>query len=146
MQNNISPAGELSYYGLSLLSYLRDSHPFLAGDKEFIAQRADSAAEVYSEAIRNGHNHIEAEEAAAEELYRGLRFSAFTTLVNILWDEFPGQVPEKDAREVAMRLYPLCTPVLKQYTISDDFESSPQFGMLYSDLVGTVQILMQNGL
>lgn len=73
-----TPTGELSYYGLSLLSYLKDSHPELIAEGEFIAERADSAAQAYSEAIRSGCNHIEAEEIAREELYRGLHFHPTT--------------------------------------------------------------------
>ena len=76
-----TPTGELSYYGLSLLSYLKDSHPELIAESEFIAERADSAAQAYSEAIRSGCNHIEAEEIAREELCRGLHFSPYNTLV-----------------------------------------------------------------
>lgn len=145
MQNSITPTWGLSYYALSLLSFLREYHPHLAEDADFIAQRADSAAEVYSEAIRNGRNHIEAEEAASEELYRNLRFSPFTTLVNILWDEFSGEVAEEEARSVAQRLYPLCGNILEKYSLSDDFDTTPQFGLLYTELVGTVKILLENG-
>lgn len=145
MQDSIISWGELSYYGLSLLSFLRENHPLLAEDTDFITQRADSAAQVYSEAIQSGHNHIEAEEAASEELYRGLRFSAFNTLVNILWDEFSGEVSEDEARSVALRLYPLCVNVLERYSLSDDFDMTPQYGMLYTELVGSLQILLENG-
>ena len=35
---------ELSYFRLSLLSYLRDSHPHLANNNAFIAARGDAAA------------------------------------------------------------------------------------------------------
>ena len=56
-------------------TYLKDSHPELIAESEFIAERADSAAQAYSEAIRSGCNHIEAEEIAREELCRGLHFS-----------------------------------------------------------------------
>jgi len=38
---------KLSYFRLSLLSYLRDSHPHLANDAAFIATRGDAAAEAY---------------------------------------------------------------------------------------------------
>lgn len=101
-----TPTGELSYYGLSLLSYLKDSHPELIAEGEFIAERADSAAQAYSEAIRSGCNHIEAEEIAREELYRGLHFSPYNTLVNILWREFEAEIPEDTARQAALRLLP----------------------------------------
>jgi len=144
-KNNSSPKDELSYYGLSLLSYLRDSHPDKAGDKAFIAKRADRASEVYSEAIRNGLTHIEAEEQANTELYRDLHFSAYNTLVNILWDEFPAEIPEDDAHRVALQVLPLCGNVLVKYTLTDNFADTPQYDLLYTELVGTIQILLEDG-
>lgn len=49
-----APHTGLSYYGLSLLSYLRESHPDLADDADFIRTRAQAAAETYSRIIRSG--------------------------------------------------------------------------------------------
>lgn len=144
-ENQYIPTGELSYYGLSLLSYLQDSHPNLAADREFIAERADRAAELYSETIRNGRTHIEAEEQASAELYRGLHFSPYNTLVNILWREFATQIPEDDARTAARLLLPLCGGVLAEYTFPDDFSQSSQYELFYTKLVGTVQIILANG-
>ena len=118
-----TPTGELSYYGLSLLSYLKDSHPELIAESEFIAERADSAAQAYSEAIRSGCNHIEAEEIAREELYRGLHFSPYNTLVNIL-----------------------CRGVLEKYDLTDDFADTPDYELFYTELTGTVQILLEDGI
>ena len=141
-----TPTGELSYYGLSLLSYLKDSHPALAADGEFIAGRADSAAEAYSRAIRSGRNHIEAEESAREELFRGLHFSPYNTLVHILWREFETEIPEEAARQAALRLLPLCRGVLDKYDLRDDFAGTPDYESLYTELTGTVQILLEDGL
>lgn len=141
-------SGELSYYGLSLLSFLRESHPTLADDGSFIAQRADRAAEVYSEAIRTGATHPEAEAAASEELYRGLHFSVYDTLVHILWDEFAAEVPEEAARTAALRLLgqPALRDILAKYNLADDFASTPAYERLYTELTGTVQILLEDGL
>lgn len=47
--------GELSCFKSALLFYLRESHPHMADDKAFIRERADSAAEAYEHAIRNGY-------------------------------------------------------------------------------------------
>ena len=118
-----SPYEELSYYGLSLLSYLRDSHPELAVDRSFIAGRADRAAEAYSDAIRAGSTHTAAEAAASEELYRGLHFSPYNTLVHILWDEFASEIPEDAARAVALRLLtlPALRDVLAKYDLCGRF-------------------------
>ncbi|MDL2244058.1 DUF1896 domain-containing protein [Parabacteroides sp. OttesenSCG-928-J18] len=144
-KNNSSPRGELSYYGLSLLSYLHDSHPDKTGDKAFIIKRTDRATEVYSEAIRSGLTHIEAEEQANAELYRDLHFSAYNTLVNILWDEFPLEIPEDAARKVALQVLPLCGNVLAKYTLTDDFADTPAYDLLYTELVGTIEILLEDG-
>lgn len=144
-KNNLTPQGELSYYGLSLQSYLEESHPDRAADRAFITERADHAAEVYSEAIRSGHTHIEAEELASTELYRGLHFSPYNTLVNILWDEFSAEIPEDRARAVALLALPLCADVLAKYALTDDFADSPQYDLLYTELTGTVQILLEDG-
>lgn len=144
-KNNSSPQGELSYYCLSLLSYLGDSHPDKAGDKAFITKRADRATEVYSEAIRSGLTHIEAEEQASTELYRDLHFSVYNTLINILWDEFSVEIPEDAAHKVALQVLPLCGNVLAKYTLTDDFADTPAYDLLYTELVGTIQILLEDG-
>jgi len=144
-KNNQSLRGELSYYGLSLLSYLRDSHPDKAKDRAFIVKRADLAAEVYSQAIQGGLTHIEAEEQANTELYRNLHFSAYNTLVNILWDEFSAEIPEDNARKVALQVLPLCGNVLAKYTLTDDFADTPAYDLLYTELTGTIEILLEDG-
>ena len=126
-----TPTGELSYYGLSLLSYLKDSHPELIAEGEF---------------IRSGCNHIEAEEIAREELCRGLHFSPYNTLVNILWREFEAEIPEDTARQAALRLLPLCRGVLEKYDLTDDFADTPDYELFYTELTGTVQILLEDGI
>ena len=140
-----TPQGDLSYYGLSLLSYPTNNRPDLAADNTFIAGRADLAAEVYSDTVKSGLTHIEAEERASAELYRGLHFSPYNTLRNILWDEFSTEIPENDAPAVALRLLPLCTEILAKYDLSDDFAATAEYGLLYTELTGIVQILLEDG-
>lgn len=140
-----TPAGELSYYGLSLLSYLRESHPELAADAVFVAERADEAAQTYSGSIHEGRTHTEAEEAASAQLYRGLLFSPYNTLVHIIWDEFAQEIPEEEARFAARLLLPLCGEVLSKYDLTDDFASCAQYNQLYTELVGNIQILLGDG-
>lgn len=145
MTKNNKPQGELSYYGLSLLSFLKDSHPDRIADKAFIADRADRAAEVYSDTIKSGCTHIEAEERASAELYRDLHFSPYNTIVNILWDEFSAEIPEESARAIALELLPLCGSVLAKYNLTDDFADTLQHDSLYTELTGTIQILLEDG-
>ena len=117
---------ELSYYRLTLLSFLRESHPDLADDESFVATRSEQAAEAFSAAVRSGLTYDDAAQQA---------------------NEFAAEVPEGSARSVALQLLPECRKVFAGYTLSDDFMFSPEFGQLYDELTGTVVIwLEENGL
>ena len=63
----------------------------------------------------------------------------------ILWDEFSTEIPENDAPAVALRLLPLCTEILAKYDLSDDFAATAEYGLLYTELTGIVQILLEDG-
>lgn len=112
---------EMSYFWLNLLSFLRDSHPDKANDFSFFSGRGDMAAEAYSDVIKSGLNHIQAAEIANETLFAGLHFSPYNTIVNILWNEFANEVPEGEARGLAIKLLPECKSVFAGYPLSDGF-------------------------
>lgn len=137
---------ELSYYGLSLLSYLKENHPDRAEDTAFIKERADAAAETYSNAIKDGLTHPESGELASEVLFRGLHFSPYNTLIHILWTEFPNEIPEEKAKEITIQILPLCSEVLDKYHFSDDFDGTSNYNEFYTELTGTVQMLLEDGL
>lgn len=143
-QNNVLVDG-LSYYGLSLLSFLLDSHPDLASDSILIRSRADRAAEAYCQAIRNGESRSEADAQAALVLYQGLHFSLYNTIVNILWDEFQDLVPEDKARNIARDILPHAAFLKREYDLNDDFDTSPEYQRFYTELVGTIQNLIDYG-
>ena len=44
IQDKNTVTGELSYFEMTLLLYLKESHPHIAGDKELVQMRADEAA------------------------------------------------------------------------------------------------------
>ncbi|GHT70197.1 hypothetical protein AGMMS50239_38230 [Bacteroidia bacterium] len=125
---------------------LTDSHPLLANDAAFIAACVETATEAYNNAIRDGLPHNRAEELANVELYRELLFSPYNTIVNIIWNEFAAEIPEDDAREAALLLLPLCSRVLEKYSLSDDFAETPEYYLLYTELTGTIQILLEDGI
>lgn len=139
-QNQKSQPQELSYFRLSLLAFLRESHPELANDTDFIASRGDSAAEAYSETVRSGLSHDAAAEVANEVLFANLHFSKYDTLVTILWNEFENEVPQGSAKALALQLIPVCEEVFVHYPLSDDFAFDPQFDNLYMELTGTILI------
>jgi len=136
---------EISYFHLSLFSFLRDSHPEKAADHAFIAARSDAAAEAYSAAIKSGHTHEGAEERASQILYAGLHFSPYRTVVNILWDEFWEETDSAWAEMVALKLLPHLAATFAKYPLSDDFAGSADYRWLYAELVGEIQILLEDG-
>jgi hypothetical protein len=146
MNTNKSTVERLSWFRLSLLSYLRDAHPDKAADRAFVVSRGDAGAEAYSAAIHAGHTHDEADEIAAQTLYAGLHFSPYRTLVTILWDEFEGEVNPALAEGLAMELLPRLSSILKKYTLSDDFADSREYEQLYTELTGAIQMLLEDGL
>ncbi len=130
---------ELSYYGLLLLSFLKESHPQLATDTDFIRLRSEAAAESYADAIANGYSHQSAEEIASSILYEGLLFSRYDTIRNVLINEFT-IVPAERIDSLALELLAPCEEVFAEYPISDTFASSPEFTTLYTELVGFIDL------
>jgi len=142
MNKNIEPV-ELSYYQLTLQSFLRESHPELANDSELIASRADLAAQTYSQSIKAGQSHNRAEALASEVLYKGFYFSKHDTIVNVLWNEFNEEVPQGSAKNMAQKLLAYCESIFAKYPLSDDFAYEPEFNELYTELTGTIVIWME---
>jgi hypothetical protein len=142
MKRNIDSV-KLSYYRLTLQSFLKESHPELANDAEFIASRGDLAAQTYSKAIFEEHSHDQAEALANEVLYKGLYFSKHDTIVNVLWNEFNLEVPQGSAKNLAQILLAFCEDVFAKYPISDEFAYEPEFNQLYTELTGTIVIWME---
>jgi hypothetical protein len=134
---------ELSYYGFSLLSFLKESHPELVYDEDYISKRASLAAETYSQAVKDGYSHDEAEELANEVLYKELGFSKHDSIVNVLWNEFADEVPQGVAKELAQKILPVCEEVFAKYPLTDDFAYDPQYNQLYTELTGVIVIWLE---
>lgn len=134
---------ELSYYRLTLLSYLKESHPHLASDTDFIKNRADEASEAYSNAIKDGLSQTEAEELANLTLFRGLLFSKHDTIVHVLWNEFADIVPQSEAKDFALRILPQCEEIFSGYPLSDEFMYSPGYEKLYTELTGFIDLWLE---
>ena len=130
--------GELSCFKSALLFYLRESHPHMADDKAFIRERADSAAEAYEHAIRDGLSVRQALEQADAVLYQDLRFSRFDTVFEVVSEWFPEVRPEKRAGFCLKVLSP-AEIVFSKYPIDDRFESSPACHTLTVELTGFIQ-------
>jgi len=142
MKQNNEPI-EMSYYGLSLLSFLKDSHPDKANDTTFVEARANLAAETFEKALLDGYVQLQAEEMANETLFCGLHFSRHDTIINVLWNELSEEVPQGDASEMAIRLLPHLKNVFEKYPLSDDFAYTPEYEQLYTELTGVILIYFE---
>ena len=136
---------ELSYFRLKLEGYLRDHHPELITDSAFIGARADLALSSYCDSVAQGFSHLEAEAMASEILYQGLHFSKYDTLVSILEQEFSEELPEP----LPHRLAPILLgnksiqAVFSKYDLRDDFDGSREYEQLYTELTGTIVLLIE---
>lgn len=140
---------ELSFFRLKLENYLSEHFPEMQNDKPFITARADDALTTYCDAVAQGFSHPEAETMASEVLHRGLHFSKYDTLVSVLENEFEKELPSP----LPERLSPILLKnkavqsVFGKYDLTDDFGASPEYEKLYTELTGTIVLLIEvNGL
>ena len=129
---------ELSYFQLRLLAFLQENHPEKINNHGFVRQRSELATLAYSEAIQNGQSHPEAESVANAELYRGLHFSKYNTLFEILSEEFTDTVSEEKLAQYALELLPLCEAIFSAYQLNDGFADTPEYKKLYAELTGKI--------
>lgn len=140
---------ELSYFRLKLENYLSEHFPEMQNDKPFITARADEALTAYCDGVAQGFSHPEAETMASEVLHRGLHFSKYDTLVSVLENEFEKELPSP----LPERLSPILLKnkavqsVFDKYELTDDFDASQEYEKLYTELTGTIVLLIEvNGL
>lgn len=137
---------ELSYFRLKLETYLNEHFPEMSGNNPFITTRSDEALTAYCDAVAQGFSHPEAESMASEVLYQGLHFSKYDTLVSVLENEFEKELPSP----LPERLSPILLrnkaiqDVFSEYDLTDDFSASPEYEKLYTELTGTIVLLIES--
>ena len=136
---------EFSYYRLRLETYLKDYHPERLADEAFIRARSDAAAEAYEDAFRQGYPVLEAGYIATEVLFAGLHFSPYYMLEQIIENEFANVVPPERAADFALRLLQSDTirETIEKYEPGDDFDGSPEYDQLYTELTGVIVELLE---
>ena len=136
---------EFSYYRLRLESYLKDYHPERLADEAFIYDRSDAAAQAYEDAFRQGYPVLEAGYMATEVLFAGLHFSPYYMLEQIIENEFANVVPPERAADFALRLLQSDTirETIEKYEPGDDFDGSPEYDQLYTELTGVIVELLE---
>jgi len=137
---------ELSYFRLKLRSYMSEHHPERLQDTEFITARADMALIAYCDAVAQGFTHLEAESMASESLYQGLHFSKYDALVSVLENEFERERP----MPLPERLAPILLSnkaiqaIFDKFGLTDTLASDEQYDRLYTELTGTIVLLMES--
>lgn len=136
---------ELSYFRLKLESYLSEHFPEKVEDKPFITARADEALTTYCDAVEEGFSYPEAESMASEVLYRDLHFSKYDTLVSVLENEFEKELPSPLPERLAPILLKnrAIQETFDKYNLTDDFDASPEYDTLYTELTGTIVLLIE---
>ena len=135
---------ELSYYRLYLLNYLKENHPDHAADTDFINGRADHAAEVYEQSRREGNTPDGAQELAMAVLVKGLHFSPYNIIIEVLWNEFENEIEPGYAPVLALELLPIFQQAFARYPLSDDFAQSPAYNLLYTELTGAISLITED--
>jgi len=104
------------------------------------------ALTAYCNAVAQGFNHLEAERIASEVLFCGLHFSKYDTLVSVLEDEFerelPAPLPEKLVPILLSNKAIQAT--FDKFGLTDTLASDEQYGRLYTELTGTIVLLIES--
>lgn len=136
---------EPSYFLLKLEAYLGEHFPERVNDKAFVTARADEALTAYCDTVAQGFSYPEAETIASEVLYHNLHFSKYDTLVSVLEQEFEKELPSPLPERLAPILLnnKAIQAVFANYNLTDDFAASPQYEDLYTELTGTIVLIIE---
>jgi hypothetical protein len=141
--NNKNKQLELSYYGLYLLSYLKENHPDKDSDTSFIEARTSLATDSFEQARLEGNTVEGAQELAMATLLKGLHFSKYNIIIEVLWNEFAMEILQGNAPDLALELLPSLEEIFSQYPLSDDFPSTSEYETLYTELIGAISLYIE---
>jgi hypothetical protein len=116
----------LNYYGLSLLKYLKDYHPDLSLDYDFIMHRADMGSQCAADYVMShgtdAMSQCEANNLAHQLMTEGLEFSEHDIIFNVV-DEYYDRTgyarPAEEVRSIAIELRPQLKSVFAKYPTDD---------------------------
>lgn len=134
---------ELSYYQLYLLKYLNEYLPEKIGDDEFINQRAENAASVFEDSRLQGYTVEGSQELAMAELLKGLHFSKWLLIHDILTQEFQNEVPGDKIEVLIEKVASRLEAIFSKYDLSDGFEGTPEYNTLYTEITGEIAFYLE---
>lgn len=138
---------DLSYFKLKLQELLNSSFPEKTHDYKFIEQRSKWAASAYEAAFVAGNSIDQCSEIANYILFEGLHFSKFDTVFQVVCNEFDTTMADEELQPFTLKMLSICNSVFEKYELTDDFENTAAYDLLYTELTGTIAIwIEENGL
>lgn len=136
-----------SYFKLKLQELLNSSFPEKTHDSLFIEQRSKWAANTYEAVFLAGNSIDQCNEIANFILFEGLHFSKFDTVFQVVCNEFDTLMADEELRPFALKMLALCNQVFQNYELTDGFEDTAEYDLLYTELTGTIVLwIEENGL
>jgi hypothetical protein len=141
----------LNHLALKLLDYLDQYHPDLALDYDFIMERANYAATVRDNMIKNSHGHPallqEAESECNRVLMADLEFSEHDIIFNII-DEYYYEHQDTrspaEVKRIAIELRPQLKVIFAKYPTDDpEFTAEVEYDEMIAELSKEIEKLLQ---
>jgi hypothetical protein len=141
----------LNYYGLTVLRYLRDYHPDLALDYDFIMARASRGAQLEADYAlahgTDGFSQSEARRLSHEVMLGDLEFSEHSIIFGIVddyYDRTSYSRGSEEVRAVAIELRPQLKSIFAKYpTESLEFAASCEYDEMVAKLTKKAEKLLQ---
>ena len=134
-------------FAARLLQYIITHHPERMADTSFIEERASAAARSFETASLAGMTVDEAMREADATLYRGLLFSPFLLVRDILETSVGYTEDDPELDDFALQMLQLVTPVVERYAPDDSFMGSTAYNALRNDMIQSInQYLISNGI
>ena len=136
-------------FTLQLTQFMVSNHPDRVDETSFIEQRGNEAARTFAECSRNGFNVEDSILMANRTLYRGLLFSPYRLVNEVVQNELDNtEYSEDDTALFTMQMLSLVRPVidgtLQQETDPDAFEGTYRWCTLYAEITALIKKYLQD--
>lgn len=137
----------LSYFKLALTDFIAQHHPDKIEDKAFIEERSGLAEEEFERCSHMGMTVSESKHEATKILYRGLWFSPFDMVKEIV--ELYFDIDEEERHQFIMQMLEYTRDDFKKFLehINDNNEDGEDYTKLYYTIIGSIKLYLEkNGL
>lgn len=131
----------------TLTHYIMSHHPDRMEDMDFINERAEQAAKDFEVASRSSLTVDEAMEVAYKTLFRGLVFSPFLTVKEVVLDLMDYTEEDEELDEFVLQMLELTRPAFEKWDLDDKFQGTPEYLELCDEIKLIInQYLITNGI